>query len=105
MKESNLVRIVTAMKRFTKLFSKQKKIQIDFCEKNLDRFLTEESSPKYDLFLKQNHIQYKEYSCQSKCEHCKQSPYAIVNGEFIAAENSNELLEKLNQISNNKYKE
>ncbi|WP_102274996.1 DUF1450 domain-containing protein [Cytobacillus massiliigabonensis] len=93
------------MSVFSKLFSKQKKIQIDFCEKNLDRFLTDEASPNYHQFLNQNHIQFKEYSCQSKCEFCKKSPYAIVNGEFIAAENSNELLEKLKQMASDSCKE
>lgn len=93
------------MSVFSILFSKQKKIHIDFCEKNLDRFLTDEASPNYHHFLSQNHIQFKEYSCQSKCELCKQSPYAIVNGEFIAAETSDELLEKLKQMANNSSKE
>ncbi|MED3553368.1 DUF1450 domain-containing protein [Cytobacillus praedii] len=93
------------MKRLSKLFSKQKKIQIDFCEKNLDRFLNEENSSDYERFLNQNHIQYKEYSCQSKCEQCKKSPYAIVDGEFIAAENSDELLVRLKHIASNNIKE
>ncbi|MEH6995231.1 DUF1450 domain-containing protein [Neobacillus drentensis] len=43
-------------------------------------------------------MEYKEYHCQSRCEECKISPYAIVNGEFIAAEDSAQLLEKLKHL-------
>ncbi|MBP2239533.1 uncharacterized protein YuzB (UPF0349 family) [Cytobacillus eiseniae] len=93
------------MKLFTNIFSKQKKLQIDFCEKNLDRFLTENNSPNYQRFLNQNHIQFKEYSCQSKCELCKESPYAIVNGEVITAASSDELLERLKQMAAKGLKE
>lgn len=83
------------MKLLNKLFSKEKKLTIEFCEKNLDRFLTEENMPNYNKFLGQKNIQYKEYECQSRCKECKNSPYALVNGEFIAAEDSKKLLEKL----------
>lgn len=83
------------MKLLTKLFSKEKKVTVEFCEKNLDRFLTEETFPNYNAFFQQKNVQYKEYECQSRCKECKQSPYAIVNGEFVSADNSDELLAKL----------
>lgn len=83
------------MKLLTKLFSKEKKVTVEFCEKNLDRFLTEETFPKYNAFFQQKNVQYKEYECQSRCKECKQSPYALVNGEFVSADNSDELLVKL----------
>lgn len=79
----------------SKLFSKQKNIKVEFCEKNLDRFLTEEHMTEYNDFLGKKNVQYKEYNCQSKCKECQGSPYAIVNGQFVSAENSHELLEKL----------
>ncbi|MFE8695902.1 DUF1450 domain-containing protein [Cytobacillus sp. FJAT-53684] len=104
-KDFNTVRNVKIVKRLTKIFSKTKKTQIDFCEKNLDRFLTDENSSNYNDFLNQKSIIFKEYSCQSKCELCKKSPYAMVNGEFVAADNSDELLEKLKQIATNNLKE
>ncbi|TCN25014.1 DUF1450 domain-containing protein [Mesobacillus foraminis] len=85
------------MKLFTKIFSKPKTIKVDFCEKNLDRFLSEEHATDYHSFLSNKNVHYKEYSCQSKCKECQQSPYAIVNGEFMAAESSRELLEKLKE--------
>ncbi|MFS0634449.1 DUF1450 domain-containing protein [Mesobacillus foraminis] len=85
------------MKLITKIFSKPKTIRVDFCEKNLDRFLSEEHASDYHSFLSKKNVQYKEYSCQSKCKECQQSPYAIVNGEFITAESSHELLEKLKE--------
>ena len=87
------------MNLVTRLLSKNKKIQIDFCQKNLYIFLTEKSFSSYDSFLSRKDILYKEYDCQSRCEECKKSPYAIVNGEFISAESSAELLEKLKQLA------
>jgi uncharacterized protein YuzB (UPF0349 family) len=83
------------MNFITKIFTKEKKLKIDFCEKNLDRFLPEELQKDYSIFLGKKNIEYKEYHCQSRCEECKISPYAIVNGEFIAAEDSAELLKKI----------
>lgn len=92
------------MKLLSKFLFKERKIKIDFCEKNLDRFLTDENAANYDSFLSQKNIEYKEYHCQSKCEQCEKSPYAIVNGDFINAENSAELLEKLKYEVNKRYK-
>lgn len=89
---------VQQMNFITKLFTKENKLKIDFCEKNLDRFLTEELQNEYSTFLSKKNIEYKEYHCQSRCEECKQSPYAIVNGEFIAAGDSGELLMKLKYL-------
>jgi uncharacterized protein YuzB (UPF0349 family) len=86
------------MNFITNLFKREKKLKIDFCEKNLDRFLTEDLQNDYSTFLSKKNIEYKEYHCQSRCEECKKSPYAIVNGEFITAEDSGQLLNKLNYL-------
>lgn len=86
----------------TKLFAKERKLKIDFCEKNLDRFLPEALQMEYSTFLNKKNIEFKEYHCQSRCEECKISPYAIVNGEFITAKDSAQLLEKLKHLSENK---
>ena len=90
------------MNFITKLFAKEKKLTIDFCEKNLDRFLTEDLQSEYSTFLSKKNIEYKEYQCQSRCEECKRSPYAIVNGEFIDAGDSMELLKKLKHLQSDK---
>lgn len=86
------------MSLLSKLFHKEKKLHIDFCEKNLDRFLTKELFPAYQAFFQKKNIVYKEYQCQSKCEECKLTPYAIVNGEMVKAENSEALLTKLKSM-------
>ena len=78
-----------------RLFSRQKKITIEMCENNLERFLKEENFSDYNTFFTQKKIDYKEYQCLSKCKECKMSPYALVNGEYISAKDSVELLEKL----------
>lgn len=93
---------VQQMNFITKLFTKEKKLKIDFCEKNLDRFLTEDLQNEYNTFLSKKNIEYKEYHCQSRCEECKQSPYVIVNGEFIAARDSSELLKMLKLLQEDK---
>jgi uncharacterized protein YuzB (UPF0349 family) len=93
---------VQRMNFITKIFTKEKKLKVDFCEKNLDRFLPDELQNEYSAFLGKKNIEYKEYHCQSRCEECKLSPYAIVNGEFIAAEDSAQLLEKLKHLEGDK---
>jgi uncharacterized protein YuzB (UPF0349 family) len=90
------------MKFINQLFSKRKNVTIEFCEKNLDRFLTEENMAGYDQFLRKKNITYKEYECQSRCKECKLSPYALVDGEFIAADDSQVLLEKMKKHADDK---
>jgi uncharacterized protein YuzB (UPF0349 family) len=90
------------MNFITKLLKKEKKLTIDFCEKNLDRFLTEDLQNEYNTFLSKKNIEYKEYHCQSRCEECKISPYAIVNGEFMTAKDSSELLKMLKNLQKDK---
>ncbi|CAM3768164.1 DUF1450 domain-containing protein [Cytobacillus oceanisediminis] len=85
------------MKLINKLFSKQKQVTVEFCQRNLDAFLKEEDFSEYKRFLNLENINYKEYECQSKCKECKHSPYAVMDGDFIAAENSGELLAKLKE--------
>ncbi|WP_370224432.1 DUF1450 domain-containing protein [Cytobacillus sp.] len=85
------------MKLINKLFSKQKTASIEFCQRNLDAFLKEESVAAFNQFLSQKSVNYKEYECQSRCKECRQSPYALVDGKLIAAENSDELLIKLKE--------
>jgi uncharacterized protein YuzB (UPF0349 family) len=89
---------VQQMKFISKLFTKEKKLKIDFCEKNLDRFLPKELQNEYSAFLSKKNIEFKEYNCQSRCEECKKSPYALVNGEFVSAADSKELLEKFKEL-------
>lgn len=83
------------MKFINQLFSKRKNVTIEFCEKNLDRFLTEENMSEYNQFLNRKNVTYKEYECQSRCKECKKSPYALVDGEFTPAEDAQALLEKM----------
>ncbi|EWG11263.1 DUF1450 domain-containing protein [Cytobacillus firmus] len=85
------------MKLINNLFSKHKTYSIEFCQRNLDEFLKEESLAEFNQFLSRKNINYKEYECQSKCKECRLSPYAVVDGKLIAAENSDELLIKLKE--------
>lgn len=87
------------MKSFiTKMFSKEKKITIEFCQNNLDRFLNEETFPLFQDFLTNPSVEYKEYECLSHCKLCKKSSYAQVDGELIIGENQEDLLRKLKKL-------
>ncbi|MDQ0268335.1 DUF1450 domain-containing protein [Cytobacillus purgationiresistens] len=86
------------MSLLKKLFSKEKQITIEFCEKNLDRFYSDEDFSVIGPFLQGKGVEYKQYECQSKCKYCKQSPYAIINGEFVQAESPSELLKKMKEF-------
>jgi uncharacterized protein YuzB (UPF0349 family) len=90
------------VKYIKQLFSKRKNVTIEFCEKNLDRFLTKENMAGYHQFLSKKNVTYKEYECQSRCKECKMSPYALVDGEFTAADNSQILLEKMKDHADKK---
>jgi uncharacterized protein YuzB (UPF0349 family) len=81
-----------------KVFKKEKKIKVEFCQNNLDQFLDEESLPLFQAFINEKHVSIKEYICLSQCELCKGKPYAKVNGEIISADHSKELLNKLKPI-------
>ena len=83
------------MNMIQKLFSKQKKAKIEFCQRNLEQFLQEENYAAYNEFLSRKNVVYKEFECQSRCKECRMSPYAMVNGDFVTAENSDELLMKM----------
>ncbi|WP_102262417.1 DUF1450 domain-containing protein [Mesobacillus jeotgali] len=83
------------MNMFQKLFSKQKKAKIEFCQRNLEQFLQEENYPDYNEFLSRKNVEYKEFECQSRCKECRMSPYAMVNGDFVTSENSDALLKKM----------
>ncbi len=78
-----------------KIFQKKKKVNIEFCERNLDQFLDEESIVLFQAFFNESQVTVKEYSCLSQCELCKEHPYAKINGEIIKAENSRELISTL----------
>ena len=46
-------------------------------------------------FLTNPRIQYKEYECLSECKLCNKTPYAKVNGQIISGENTQDLLNQL----------
>ncbi|MDM5210329.1 DUF1450 domain-containing protein [Peribacillus sp. RS7] len=80
----------------SKVFSKKAKIQIEFCQNNLDRFLNEQTVADYGKFLANPRVQYKEYECLSECKLCQKTPYAKVNGQIMSGKDSQELLNQLN---------
>jgi len=79
----------------SKLFSSKKKLKVEFCQNNLDRFVDEHSFPLYEEFFSSNTVEYKEYECLSECKTCKQSPYAKVDGQILTADTAGDLLDKL----------
>ena len=75
-----------------KILKKEKKINVEFCQNNIDQFLEEESLRLFQAFINQKHVSMREYTCLSHCELCKEKPYAKVNGDIISAESSKDLL-------------
>ena len=64
---------------------------IEFCTNNMHHGTDEvmrrlEENLDYDVI---------EYGCLSNCGQCFAEPYAIVNGEIVAAETAEELYEKI----------
>ena len=51
-----------------------------------------EENPEYDVI---------EYGCLSNCGQCALEPYAMVNGEIVAAASADELYEKIIAIIDN----
>ncbi|MFE4897275.1 DUF1450 domain-containing protein [Peribacillus butanolivorans] len=87
------------MKTFlSKMFTKKEKIHIEFCQNNLDRFLNEQTLAEFGKFLRNPRIQYKEYECLSECKLCNKAPYAKVNGQIMSGENTQDLLNQLQNI-------
>lgn len=86
---------LTMHRLLKKIFKKDKKVEVEFCQNNLDRFLDKESLSLFQTFINKEHVSMKEYTCLSHCELCTLKPYAKVNGEIISADNSKELLNKL----------
>ncbi|WP_456271160.1 DUF1450 domain-containing protein [Bacillus sp. AK031] len=85
------------MNLIAKLFPKKRSITVELCSKNLDRFLKEEDESRFGAVFNQNGVYYKEYKCQNHCKICKSSPYGMINGELITAEDCRELVSKIEQ--------
>jgi len=82
---------------FSNIFPSKKKIHIEFCQNNLDRYLNEETALDFGHFLNQSHIHYKEYECLSNCFTCRKTAYAIVDRQVIEANHMDELLQLLKE--------
>ena len=79
-----------------RLFFKKKTIpKIEFCTNNLNRFYDDEAFDQLEKFVEENHLKVREMECLSYCDECARSPYALLNNEFIRAETSDELMEKI----------
>lgn len=66
---------------------------IEFCSSNMhhgtDRVMAcLEANPEYDVV---------EYGCLGNCGECYAKPYALLNGEIVAADTADELLEQILQ--------
>lgn len=64
---------------------------IEFCMNNMhkgtDKVMKKlESNPEYDVI---------EYGCLGNCGQCYVEPYALVNGEIVAADTADELYDEI----------
>lgn len=86
------------MSLLTKFFPKKKSIEIEFCQKNLDRFLEESLIKQFQEILNTPKVQYKEFECLSHCNLCKKKPYAIVNGDIVSCDRIEDLISQIAQM-------
>ncbi|KQL43248.1 MULTISPECIES: YuzB family protein [Bacillus] len=64
---------------------------IEFCVSNLAQG-SQEAKEKLE---KDPNLDVMEYGCLSYCGKCMDSPFALVNGEFVSGENAEQLVERI----------
>ncbi|WP_338448049.1 DUF1450 domain-containing protein [Niallia oryzisoli] len=71
------------------------KPKIEFCMLNLER---KDGSKKARQIIERDlNIETTAYGCMTNCYNCAKSLYAVVNGEYVYAETSEQLVEKIYQ--------
>lgn len=74
------------------------KNQVEFCITNLSLG----AADVYDVLLEREDIEITESGCTSNCEICECHLFAIINGELIKAENTDKLLQYVeNELEEN----
>jgi uncharacterized protein YuzB (UPF0349 family) len=66
---------------------------IEFCVSNL----AGGSQRAREILERDPNFDVIEYGCLGNCGQCYESPYALVNGEYIAAKTPEELVDKIYQ--------
>ena len=64
---------------------------IEFCASNL----ASGTQKAFEVLEKDADLDIIDYGCLSFCGKCANSPFALVNGEVITAETSEQLVEKI----------
>ncbi|WP_071394377.1 DUF1450 domain-containing protein [Bacillus tuaregi] len=67
--------------------------KIEFCMLNLER--KDGSKKARQMIEKELNIETTAYGCMTNCHQCAKSLYAVVNGEYIYAESSEQLVERI----------
>ena len=67
---------------------------VEFCVSNL----ANGSQETFEVLEKDPNIDVLEYGCLSHCTRCSNSLYALVNGELVEANSSEELTKKIYQF-------
>jgi len=69
--------------------------KIEFCMLNLER--KDGSKKARQIIEKELNIETTAYGCMTNCHKCAKVLYAVVNGEYVYAETSDQLVEKIYQ--------
>ncbi|MCD8500458.1 MAG: YuzB family protein [Bacillaceae bacterium] len=64
---------------------------IEFCASNL----ADGAQKAYETLEKDLNLDVVDYGCLSLCGKCARSPFALVNGELVIGEDSNDLVKKV----------
>ncbi|MGG0656706.1 YuzB family protein [Rummeliibacillus pycnus] len=67
---------------------------VEFCVSNL----ANGSQETFEVLEKDPNIDVLEYGCLSYCTRCSDTLYALVNGEMVEADTSDELTKKIYQF-------
>ena len=66
---------------------------VEFCMSNI----ANGSQETFEALEKRSELDVLEYGCLSYCTKCAESLYAIVNGEIVEADTTDELTERIYQ--------
>ena len=66
---------------------------IEFCMSNL----ADGSQQALEILEKDSNLDVTEYTCLGNCEMCYEGLYALVNGEYVSGETSEDLVNNIYQ--------
>lgn len=86
----------------TKLFVKEKILEVRFCQKNLEYFLDDDTTKQFQKILSKRQVKFKEFECLNHCKLCEKKPYAEINKQLIKGQDLNEIISQISEMIDKK---